>query len=134
MEFADDERRERLADYFASVREAPPASGLYPCGAGRTSFHVSASGELIPCMIMVKPSWDLRRGAFREGWESVTAKVRDAKAGDGYRCGSCEKRFLCGLCPAFAELEQGAPDQPSPYLCAIGEERFRALAGAKSAS
>ena len=47
-----------------------------------------------------------------------------------YLCNTCEKRALCGFCPAFFALENGAEDDRSEYLCAMGHSRFHAIMNA----
>ena len=40
-----------------------------------------------------------------------------------YACNKCEKMTLCSFCPGFFELENGAEDLISEYLCELGRNR-----------
>jgi sulfatase maturation enzyme AslB (radical SAM superfamily) len=71
--------------------------------------------------------YNLLNGSFLTGWREVVPRLRKKKARADYPCNKCDKRFLCGLCPPFFELETGAEDVPSQYLCAMGHHRFQAI-------
>jgi hypothetical protein len=73
------------------------------------------------------PQYDLARGRFAKGWDSITRGIGEKKAGADFACSTCQKRSLCGFCPAFFELENGAEHLHSEYLCAIGENRLQKL-------
>jgi sulfatase maturation enzyme AslB (radical SAM superfamily) len=76
---------------------------------------------------MVKSrQYNLLAGDFLSGWQEM-GQIRALKAPPHYRCNHCEKKALCGYCPAFFELETGAADVASKYLCAMGHLRFEAL-------
>ncbi len=115
-----------LARYFERYRSSIDDGFLYECGAGVTSFHVDSRGTLWPCIIESNRdfAYDLVSGDFEEGWTDVAARVRRIRHSEAFLCAQCEKRFLCGLCPAFSRLEGGSPEHRSEYLCALGEARF----------
>jgi sulfatase maturation enzyme AslB (radical SAM superfamily) len=69
-------------------------------------------------------TFDLSKGGFLKGWHDVIPGIREKKAGKAYTCNQCEKKDLCGFCPAFFKLETGAEDHYSQYLCSIGNFRF----------
>jgi radical SAM protein with 4Fe4S-binding SPASM domain len=112
IEMRDVQFHGKASDYFGRMRGQQPADGrLYTCAAGLTGFHVDP------------------RGSFREGWNEVLSRFRDQEIAPGYECHRCETRFLCGLCPAQAEMESGSPHGKSEYLCRLGELRRRAVTG-----
>jgi radical SAM protein with 4Fe4S-binding SPASM domain len=98
------------------------------CGAGQTNFHIEPDGFLTPCVLASSPRWDLRRGAFLEGWNGPLAEIRRLVPRDGFACTTCTIRSLCAGCPTLFELEEGAPDRISGYLCRTAHERFSSLA------
>ncbi len=128
LEMEDEGLLRLTAEYFRKVRGAAPEQRLFSCGAGLTGFHVDPEGTLLPCLMASSHGFDLRRGSFREGWETVLPGFREQPVEPGYECHSCEKRFLCGLCPAQAGMETGSPQRKSDYYCALGEARWRAIA------
>ncbi|MBM4031479.1 MAG: radical SAM protein [Planctomycetes bacterium] len=119
-----------VAEWRGFVRRqgaiAPPKT-LYQCGAGVTAFHVDASGSLRPCLMVAEPSCSLLDRGFREGWDTVIPRLHERMPKEGFACRACEKRALCGYCPAFFALENGAEDAGSDYLCALGRLRYAAL-------
>ena len=127
MEFSDPERARRWREYYGKKKNIAVEESLYLCGAGLTNFHIDPDGTLRPCLMAKKPAYDLASGNFVEGWEGVISSLRDLKSGPENECRSCEKRVLCGLCPAFSELEGGKPEERSEYLCRTGELRYRAI-------
>jgi len=130
-ELADPERAARWRRYYEKRARTTARSGLYLCGAGMTTFHVDARGNLKPCIMTQVPSYNIRDRAFGEGWP-VMAQVREREPGPEYPCNGCEKKVLCGYCPAFFGLENGAEDAPSAYLCAMGQCRFDAITRAEA--
>jgi radical SAM protein with 4Fe4S-binding SPASM domain len=127
IEMEDDGLRRRTADYFQRMRGLPPEQQLFSCMAGLTGFHVDPQGTLLPCLMVCTHGYDLRRGTFREGWETVIPRFREQGLTPGYECHECEMRFLCGTCPAQAGMETGSPHRKAEYLCRLGEARLDAV-------
>lgn len=127
MEFADPERARNWLEYHERQKLLELTDKLYQCGAGLTSFHVDPSGSLSPCLMAREPSYDLSSGNFKHGWTNVIPLIRYRTGTDEYNCNHCERRALCGFCPAFFKLENGAEDIPSGYLCALGQKRLESV-------
>ncbi len=134
LEFGVDGLAQRWCEHYGRMKDAPAEKGLIPCGAGATAFCVDPTGILKPCQMMDEPIHDLLKGSFRQGWEEAMAGLRDTRPGGEYLCGSCGKRSLCGLCPAVFKIETGRMDRPSPYLCALAEERYQRIVEAAASS
>ena len=128
IEMADAQRLRKSVEYLDRVKDQPPLERLYSCLAGLTTFHVSPAGKLQPCLMVTTHGYDLRSGSFRSVWEKDLPAFREIPAPPGWECGTCEQRFLCGLCPAQASLETGSPHEKSEYHCSLGRERGRAIA------
>jgi radical SAM protein with 4Fe4S-binding SPASM domain len=126
LEFANGERRQRWAEVRERFPELAPSDRLFQCGAGQSQFFVSAFGALQPCLMLPDPASDLLSGTFAQGWAAL-APLRTIRAGNNNRCAACQQRLFCGFCPGLQALETGDPEVPSPYLCALGEERLRAI-------
>lgn len=127
LEFPEEERARLWRGQYERGRDAPPEERLYTCGAGVTNFHVDPYGTLLPCGMAKRPARDLLREEFTAAWRAVVDGVAAIDAPAGYRCRSCDRREICGLCPPFAELESGSPFEPLAYLCELGDRRKELL-------
>lgn len=127
QEFANAERKRKWVEYYARTRHYPASEVLYDCGAGLFSFHVTAYGDLQPCLMTEQLRYDLTEGDFSDGWHHVIPRIKDRKVGPDFACIHCEKRTLCGFCPALFRLENHSEHIPSAYLCEIGRRRFEAI-------
>ena len=127
IEMEDPVRLKGTADFYDRMKDLPASDRLFSCMAGLTTFHVETGGRLQPCLMVGDHGFDLREGTFRQGWESVLFDFRRIEAPPGYECNSCERRFLCGVCPAQTSLETGSPERTADYYCALGRERERAI-------
>ena len=128
LEYEDEDLRTRSATTYMKVHDIPPpAERLFGCGAALTSFHIDPQGALLPCLMVSSHGFDLRQGSFQSGWESALATFVEQKSPPSYECHRCEKRFLCGVCPAQSAMETGSPTCKSEYVCQLGDARLRAL-------
>jgi len=133
-DLSDQDRLRAWLEYFRRRKDLAATDALYQCGAGLTYFHIDPHGDLRPCLMIPKPAYSLLKGSFLAGWRDVMPRIRRKKPGASYPCNRCEKRILCGFCPAFFALENGAEDARSDYLCALGHVRFHAIRNADRAS
>jgi len=127
IEMEDGDLLRRTAEHFERTRGLPPEEQLFSCLAGVTGFHVDPLGTLLPCLMVSTHGYDLRRGTFREGWETVVGRFHDQGLAPGYECHRCDVRFLCGTCPAQAGMETGSPHRKAEYMCRLGEARLEAV-------
>ena len=83
-----------------------------------TGFHIDSQGNLKPCIMATDITFNLSQGSFSKGWHDVIPGIREKKAGNASACNQCEKRHLCGFCPAFFKLENGGRGSlfPIPLL------------------
>ena len=126
-EFSDDRRARQWKDYFRKLEGLSVKDTLYTCGAGVTSFHIGPYGNLQPCLMVHDPQYNVAAGNFHEGWKETISGITERKVGPGHTCHQCDKRLLCGYCPAFFKLENGAEEVFSEYLCALGQHRFEQI-------
>jgi len=127
MELSDKERLAQWQDFFYRMKDRQVSDSLYTCGTGLSTFHIDPYGNLQPCLMVNSLKFNLLKGSFIKGWQEVIPRIRKRKAGNDIACNQCEKMVLCGYCPAFFELETGAEDIQSEYLCAMGQYRFQAI-------
>jgi radical SAM protein with 4Fe4S-binding SPASM domain len=123
-EFANEERFGQWEDYFARMRDLPFSEELYDCGAGLKSFHIDPYGYMKPCLMVQNLTCQVSGGGFLTGWKDVMPQIRERAIHRDHPCVRCERRTLCGFCPAFNQLETGAEDIHSKYLCDMGRHRF----------
>jgi len=125
---------ERAAEwrYFAErflnpENETIDPANLYVCGAGHNSFAIDSYGKLRPCILSAGPTFDLRQGSFKEGWDTHLAAVRRKKASRHTKCTGCRLRPMCGVCPANSRLECSDEEAPVDFLCRVAHLRAYAL-------
>jgi len=106
-------------------REFEPNPMLYTCNAGHSGFHLDAAGRMSLCLSARQPSYDLRSGSFREGWEEFLPGVLAQTHSQAYVCNECELRIVCLQCPALALNELGDQETRVPFLCELAHERQR---------
>ena len=100
---------------------------VYHCGGGLSSFAVDPEGRMSICVLSHADVYDLRRGSVNEGWEDFLSKVRSRKTTRPSKCGTCQIRASCGMCPANGELENNDPESPVEFLCEVTHLRTHAL-------
>ncbi len=119
--------RTNWRDFFERQRGTSETDRVYVCGAGVLNFHVSPTGSLQPCQLARSVAHSLRGRRFGDVWRQVVQDIEDKKTDTG--CRSCEKKSLCGYCPAFFELETGSETTRSEFLCEVGHKRYDQLFG-----
>ena len=126
-EFADQKRLNSYRDYYKRARDFPVFDSLYVCSAGLTNFHIDAHGNLKPCLMTNDIHYNLLSDNFLNGWKNVIPQILNKKADRSYICNACDKRALCGVCPAFFRLENESEYIRSEYLCEMGKHRFQMI-------
>jgi len=131
-ELYDNKRRFHWGKYFEETKGQHFSDSLYCCGAGLTGFYIDPSGGLQPCLMTTGIRYDISKGSFADGWRDVLSHIRDKKAAKISECNRCEKKNVCGYCPAFFEMETGSEEVRSEYLCAIGSHRLHIIKNGNS--
>ncbi|MEW6348654.1 MAG: radical SAM protein [Thermodesulfobacteriota bacterium] len=96
---------------------------VYRCGAALSNFHVDSFGRLSACVLSRDPSYDVRKGGFREAWHTLATTVRNMPATRQTPCRRCEITWLCGVCPGKSQLEAGHPEAELEYFCRVAHLR-----------
>ncbi len=92
---------------------------LFTCGAGETSFYLSARGELQMCNLASQRKVSLREDSgarFQEAWQRF-GEVRKLQLAPDAPCRTCDIADLCTNCPAAAWLEAGDENAVVEHLC-----------------
>jgi radical SAM protein with 4Fe4S-binding SPASM domain len=90
---------------------------LYDCGGGITAFAIDPQGKMSLCVLSHVDTYDVRSGSFREAWDEFLLKVRRKKITRLTKCGACEIKAMCQMCPANGELANRDPEPPVDFLC-----------------
>jgi radical SAM protein with 4Fe4S-binding SPASM domain len=122
----------RLTEFKKSYREFTFSSSvnnnlLYYCGAGENFFSINPYGRLQLCPMLTRPSFDLHKGTFRQGWRDFLPQFKSLPKKEKSQCDDCRNQPLCGRCPAWAALESNNPPAPIQYLCEIAYLREEAF-------
>lgn len=135
IDFADAARAAEWRDQWRRVEEEAnqPLENLYACGAGVTAFHIDPNGGLHPCVLARAIRADAAAAGFGTAWRQVSEAIMNRKSGRTFPCRACPRKILCGYCPGFFELENGAEEIPSSFLCEIGRQRWEIMNREKSA-
>lgn len=143
IEGADEERftaLERNCERLIDPRFVHTKCGhLFHCGAGNSSFTLSASGLFRLCPSLWHPDcvYDLKKGSLIDAWQNFVPKVRDRRSERREfleNCGACSLINLCMWCPAHAHLETGEMDTPVDYFCQTARARAEALGSREGAT
>ncbi|MCX8038354.1 MAG: radical SAM protein [Candidatus Sumerlaeia bacterium] len=109
----------------ATLQQPVDRGALFRCGAGMGSFAVNPYGMLNLCLMYPLDGYDLRAGTFAEGWQRHLPNVRARRATQTTRCTDCTIYSLCGMCPAYGQLENRDPEAPVDFLCCLAHLRAR---------
>lgn len=89
------------------------------CRAGRSSFWITKTGEMLPCG-MIDCGFDVKELGFSEAWQRVlefTGKITLPK-----KCANCEYRHFCNVCAAVCYTETGKFSSVPDYVCRFSAE------------
>lgn len=123
IEYSDNNMRQEWKEYFQFDHKGYEPDTLFRCEGGINSFSISPYGELQLCQLLRRPSFNLRRGSFRQGFYNLLPKIRSSKYQTNSKCKDCQIRYLCHQCPGRAALENGHPEIAVDYFCELSHRR-----------
>jgi radical SAM protein with 4Fe4S-binding SPASM domain len=132
LDLADEKRGKEWRKFCEKFIGPHPSDYLFVCGAGASAFHIDPYGQMSACLMTRFQEYDLRRGAFEEGWFEWMPEFLELKPTGDYPCGKCDLIALCGQCPGWAWLEHSNPESPVEYLCQIAHLRAQAFSTTKA--
>jgi len=133
LDLQDQKRVDAWGTFCEHFNGPPQPSGredcLYHCGGAINSFSIDPYGGLGLCTFSNAPGdlYDLRNGSFQEGWERFLGSVVERRITRMTKCTRCQIKALCGMCPAYGQLEMGDPEEPVDFLCHVAHLRARVL-------
>ena len=89
------------------------------CGAGHTACHISAYGDVMPCVALPLACGNIREASFLSIWRDAEGmrRVRSLRVRDLHTCSGCEATAFCTRCPGQALVEDGDLLGPSTAAC-----------------
>ncbi len=130
LEQRDSKRASAFRLEFGKASRIAPRDELITCGAYLHAFHIDPYGQLVPCMLLREPAYNLRTGSFREGWEKHFPAMRKRTRTRSMACDACDLHSACDQCVGWAVLENGDPESPVPFLCDLTSARAGAFGAA----
>jgi AdoMet-dependent heme synthase len=104
--------RMAFASHLAQLALVDPdiasAAGFRGCQAGTGQGAITATGDVLPCVVLPIPAGNIREKRFADIWRDSPV-LRGLRARDklGGLCGSCALRERCGGCRAVAWAYSG---------------------------
>lgn len=97
------------------------SQNLYRCGAGKSTFYISATGILQMCSATIHRGIPLKGNpslpkTFEAGWQKFQL-IRQIKQDPQSPCYQCDIAHLCQSCPAYAWLEVGSEQGVVAWMC-----------------
>jgi radical SAM protein with 4Fe4S-binding SPASM domain len=113
------------ADHWTEVAIRGPSTDNqdnFFCQAGKATFSVTPTGEMVACQDLPFPASRPCEIGFRAAWSEVQQYVDSIPRLDP-DCLACEVRGYCSRCPGRSYMDNGTLSGPAPYLCEIAQAR-----------
>jgi len=118
------ENRPHLFEWEEGQSKSPShCHEFFYCSAGRNSLAISSYGELIPCLELRMPKWNLRKERLLSCWKKLVNYVKSFKQSKTYQCEECDLQKFCNWCPSQAWLEMKDINACVPYFKELAELR-----------
>jgi len=134
LEQRDSKRATAFRLEFGKASRIEPRADLITCGAYLHAFHIDPYGRMVPCMLLREPAYDLRKGSFRQGWDTHFPAMRKRTRTKAMACDACDLHAVCDQCAGWAQLESGDPESRVPFLCELTSLRSGAFGPAAQPS
>ena len=128
LDRSDPERMQAWVDNYENTKHLQMRSEkfVYSCGAGYRSFHISSSGELSPCMMTRRPSYDILEMGFRNAWQKL-GEVRLVERTLKLPCINCSAAGMCVQCPGWSQLVHGDDESVVDFVCQMTKAREKEI-------
>ena len=84
---------------------------IFPCNAGKNSFHIDNQGKLFICKIERSVGFSLSKMPFKNAWEKLES-TRIQKLRLPSSCLSCKLKNDCQICPPLLKLYKSSGKIP----------------------
>lgn len=86
-----------------------------PCAAGKSSFFVSYSGRMQPCVLFADIKEEPLKSGFATAWNKINTKVWEYRRSN--ECEECQFLGLCCFCPGTYKEKNGLKDHAGDKPC-----------------
>ena len=125
-EFSVPGRLEEYRAYFEPRKDFRSAR-LFSCGAGSRTFHVDPYGNMMMCLLLREPAYNLKTMSLKRVWNELFPPAYQRMRSPDHQCNSCNLSSLCGKCPAWSHMERGQLDARIEWSCEVGHRRAEKL-------
>src|SRR5580692_12650290 len=108
---------------LASPPNLAQNDAVYFCGGGMNGFAINAYGEMGICVISQQETFRTQEAGLKRIWEKSLLELRTRKRTRVTKCAQCRIQSLCGMCPAYGEMENGDRESPVEFLCHVAHLR-----------
>lgn len=129
LDMATPENRRRWREAIEAAAAAPDDDQLYPCSAGRTSFHADPFGGLSPCLMATGYACEAGNAPFQSRWEKELSAIRAKRTTRPVESFRGALRGACAHCPAFNRLETGDEETEPDEMRRTTRLRYEAAMG-----
>jgi MoaA/NifB/PqqE/SkfB family radical SAM enzyme len=129
LDMADPGNRRRWREAIEAAAAAPDDGRLYPCSAGRTSFHADPFGGLSPCLMATAYACEDGNVPFQRRWEDDLSVILGRRATRPVESFRGALRGACTHCPAFNRIETGDEETESDHMNQTTRLRYEAAMG-----
>lgn len=92
------------------------------CHAGKSSFTITWSGKMQPCLTLEKIRADVFEVGFETAWNYIVRETEKIKI--NFKCVTCSYRPVCRTCAACAIAETGEYMGIPDYMCEYAKKSF----------
>lgn len=98
------------------------------CGSGTVIMHISANGDVFPCMSVHRKAGNAFEQSLEQIWKDaeVFKEIRKSRYHES-ECSKCDKQQICVRCPGVALEENGGLFNKPLEFCRITEMWERAF-------
>ncbi|MGD0336673.1 MAG: radical SAM protein [Candidatus Omnitrophota bacterium] len=122
IESSDSDMRAQRQEEFRHRQIWFNPEGLYHCNSWFDHYFINPQGILQFCYLTKECSTDLRKEAFKDGFDRF-AEILKLKYKTDSKCIGCRSKEHCHKCPARSLLETGEAESPVEYYCRLAEAR-----------
>lgn len=95
---------------------------VFTCGGGVHSYHVNSLGQMMLCLMVRHPAFDLLEMDFKEAWEGI-GELRKMQRTMHTECETCIVGGFCSQCPGWSYISHGDYETPVDFVCRLGKRR-----------
>lgn len=125
----EEEYNQKIAEHLEKYQRTKGNPGCQQyglsCSAANTACWINWQGKMTPCAMMNAPVAHPFETGFRNAWEELKNKSDQLKLCTA--CSLCDKRAVCGVCPASCYAETGKIDGKPEYRCRMAEYQLEEM-------